>query len=200
MIKKKSIRAHSSLLTGSLILLLLPISALAHPGHEMVTVYSGILHPLTGLDHLLTAIAVGLFTAYAHNKFKWIIPLGFVTAMACGIFAGQLGIILPFYEQGIALSLGLLGAFLLLNKHLSSWRGSLLVACFGFFHGNAHGAELGHGSISLSATLGLMLSTVMLIILGNFSAILIQKMLTNERASWVLRIFGAGLIGSAFVV
>lgn len=37
-------------------------SALAHPGHEVSAnmFVSGLIHPLTGFDHLLAMLAVGL--------------------------------------------------------------------------------------------------------------------------------------------
>ena len=38
-------------------------AALAHPGHESASFFTGFTHPLGGLDHLLAMLAVGLYAA-----------------------------------------------------------------------------------------------------------------------------------------
>lgn len=61
--------------------------ALAHPGHATVSpgnmLAAGLLHPLTGIDHLLAMLAVGLWAATSHisRRMPWAAP-----AMV-GIFA-----------------------------------------------------------------------------------------------------------------
>ena len=44
---------------------LLPSAAWAHPGPESTAGFvHGFVHPVTGLDHVLAMVAVGLFAAY----------------------------------------------------------------------------------------------------------------------------------------
>ena len=155
---------------------------------------------MTGLDHLLTALAIGILAVSSTQKVNLKIPAGFIAAVICGIFAGQMGLVLPFYDQGIAISLGLIGVCFFFGAHLSSWRGVALVACVGIFHGNEHGAELQNGGISLSATIGLLISTCVLLGLGTGLALVMRKSLTEQRADWALRFLGAGLVGTAFVL
>ena len=203
MTPKKTSLTQATISTGSMgifMLLFFPRQALAHPGHGLFSFYGGLAHPMTGLDHLLTALALGILAVSATQKINFKIPFAFLAAVLCGIFAGQAGFILPFYEQGIALSLGLLGICLVLGARLVSWKGVALVACFGILHGNAHGAEVENGGLSLSAALGLMLSTGVLLGLGTSSAWIMRKALTDQRTTWILRFFGAGLVGTAFVL
>jgi urease accessory protein len=42
--------------------LALSLPAAAHPGHAETGFAAGLLHPLTGLDHLLALLAVGLWS------------------------------------------------------------------------------------------------------------------------------------------
>jgi urease accessory protein len=181
-------------------ILLFAHPAFAHPGHGLMSFLAGLAHPMTGLDHILTALAIGILAVSSPQKVNLKIPLGFITAVTCGIFAGQMGLVLPFYDQGIAISLALIGICLFFGAHFTSWKGVLLVACFGVFHGNAHGAELQNGGISLSAAMGLLVSTCVLLGVGTGLAVVMRRSLTDERAAWVLRLFGAGLVGTAFVL
>ena len=117
-----------------------------------------------------------------------------------GILLGQSGITLPFYEQGITISLVLLGICIMLGTRLGSWGGLALVACFGMLHGNAHGIEVSNGSLSFSATLGLVSATAALLCVGTGLALIIQKSLTGDRAILATRVFGAGIVGAAFTI
>jgi urease accessory protein len=49
---------------AALLLACLPLPALAHSGHpEAAGLVAGLLHPLTGADHLLALLAVGIWSA-----------------------------------------------------------------------------------------------------------------------------------------
>jgi len=207
MIDTPNLRAQPPLVSSTLStivsisgLLLFSHPAFAHPGHGLMNFLAGLAHPMTGLDHLLTALAIGILAVSSSKKVNLKIPFGFIAAVTCGIFAGQMGLVLPFYDQGIAISLCLIGICLFFGAHFTSWSGVALVACFGVFHGNAHGAELQYGGISLSAAMGLLVSTCALLGLGTGLALVMRRSLTDERAAWVLRFCGAGLIGTAFVL
>src|SRR5258706_1221304 len=71
------------------VLLLTGGVASAHPGHDSGPVgAAGFAHPLTGWDHLLAMIAVGLWATQLGGKARWIVPASFVTAMLIGGAAG----------------------------------------------------------------------------------------------------------------
>jgi len=182
----------------ALLVCLFSFQAFAHPGHGIGNFSGGFFHPLTGIDHLLTAFAVGILAISSDRGFDRRIPVGFMTAMILGIFAGQAEFVLPFYEQGIALSLGFIGICLFVGARLNSRRAVLLAACFGFIHGNAHGVEVGGTGFHLLTTLGLVLSTGGLVGLGVLVAVGMRRFLSDNGSIRVLRFFGAVLVGAAF--
>ena len=65
----------------SLVLLWLvawPATAFAHVrGGEAVGFTSGVLHPISGLDHVLAMIAVGLWGAQLGVPAVWLLPVTF---------------------------------------------------------------------------------------------------------------------------
>ena len=71
---------------------------------------TGFLHPLSGLDHVLAMIAVGLWGAQLGPPALWLLPVTFPMVMALGGFLGLMGVPLPGVEIGIALSALLLGS------------------------------------------------------------------------------------------
>ncbi len=122
-------------------LLFLPSAALAHPGHGAGFLY-GIAHPLSGADHLLAMLAIGLWAAVLGGRALWLLPAGFVLALAAGGAAGHaLGTALPGVEQGIVGSLMVLGVAVALAWRAPLWLAAGAVALFGAVHGLAHGAE-----------------------------------------------------------
>ena len=58
-------------------------AAFAHPGHSSVDgIASGFAHPLSGWDHLLAMIAIGLWAAQLGGRACWRVPAAFVSVMA----------------------------------------------------------------------------------------------------------------------
>ena len=90
-------------------------AAQAHVGHEgghAATFVSGLAHPVSGLDHLLAMVAVGLWSAVALPRRRWQAPAVFVVVMALGALLAHLGAALPLggaLEVMIAASVVLLG-------------------------------------------------------------------------------------------
>src|SRR4051812_16135855 len=64
---------------------------------------NGFLHPLTGLDHILAMLAVGMFAAKLGGKALWLVPLSFISFMVLGGSLAIEGIAVPFVETGIAI-------------------------------------------------------------------------------------------------
>ena len=65
---------------------------------------TGFRHPVSGLDHVLAMIAVGLWGAQLSAPAIWLLPVTFPMVMAVGGFLGLVGVPLPGVEIGIALS------------------------------------------------------------------------------------------------
>lgn len=123
-------------------LLLSPALALAHPGHGLDSAAAGFMHPLTGWDHLLVMLAVGLWAGRLGGAARWQLPLTFLLVMLVGALAGMAGLTLPAMETGIAASVMAIGLLIALHVVLKPLWQVALVASFALLHGMAHGAEL----------------------------------------------------------
>lgn len=148
----------------ALVLLLLaasPASAHVFTG-EATGFLSGLRHPVSGLDHILAMVAVGLWGAQLGAPAIWVLPIAFPMVMAFGGLLGLLGVPLPGVEIGIALSALVLGVMVLFAVRPPLWVAGLLVAVFAVFHGHAHGAELPPGADGLVYSLGFVLATGLL--------------------------------------
>lgn len=122
---------------------LMPVAAAAHPGHgaEGGTFLHGLLHPLTGPDHLLAMLAVGLWAALAGGRAAWRLPVGFVAALLAGFGLGSAGLPLPAVEPVILASVIVIGAVVALAVRPPLGVALAMVALFGLAHGHAHGTE-----------------------------------------------------------
>jgi urease accessory protein len=135
-------------------------SAQAHINKgEAIGFISGVRHPISGLDHVLAMIAVGLWGAQLGAPAIWVLPLAFPMVMALGGMMGLLGIPLPGIEYGIAASMILLGAAVLFEFKPPLLGAALLVAFFAIFHGHAHGTELPPGQNGLLYSMGFVMAT-----------------------------------------
>ncbi|HSH17573.1 MAG TPA: HupE/UreJ family protein [Verrucomicrobiae bacterium] len=145
----------------------LPLAARAHvEGHEAEGFVSGFTHPLSGLDHMLAMLAVGLWGAQLGGRAMWMLPVMFPLVMACGGFLGLIGVPLPGIEIGIALSAVILGGLVLAETRPPLWLSAVLVSAFGVFHGHAHGAELPAGGNAALYSVGFVISTGLLHAVG----------------------------------
>lgn len=151
----------SALIPGAV--LMLPLAALAHvqPG-QAGGLLSGLTHPVSGLDHVLAMMAVGLWGAQLGAPALWTLPLAFPIVMALGGMLGLLGVALPGVEAGIASSAVVLGALVLGQIRLAPAVALAVVACFALFHGHAHGTELAPGQNAVLYSLGFVVATGLL--------------------------------------
>jgi urease accessory protein len=148
-------------------LLLIPQAAQAHiVKGEAIGFVSGFLHPVSGLDHIIAMVAVGMWGAQLGRPAIWVLPLTFPMVMAFGGFLGLIGVPLPGAEVGIALSGVVLGAAVLSQFRAPLWIVAAIVGMFGLFHGHAHGAEMPPGHNPLLYSLGFVLATGLLHVCG----------------------------------
>jgi urease accessory protein len=147
---------------------LLPTLALAHTGagtpHAHDAFFHGLLHPLTGLDHLAAMLALGVWSALAVRP-AWLAPAAFVLLLATGALAGFAGLAVPAVEPMIAVSLLVIGLLLARRQQLPLAVAAALAGGFAFFHGVAHGGELTAGN-ALPALTGMLVSTALLHLAG----------------------------------
>ena len=143
-----------------LALLATPSSAWAHiQAGEAAGFLSGVHHPISGWDHILAMVAVGLWGAQLGAPAVWLLPITFPMVMSLGAMMGLLGIPLAGVEIGIALSAIVLGAMVLTEKRPPLWVAACIVGFFAIFHGHAHGTELPAGQSGLLYSAGFVMAT-----------------------------------------
>lgn len=153
----------SSLVMVALLVFLLPSTASAHTEAGAVGGFlSGFKHPLTGLDHIVAMVAVGLWGAFLGGRAMWTLPVVFPVVMAMGGALGVMGVPMPGVETGIALSGVMLGAMVALAAKPPLWVAAVLVGIFAIFHGYAHGAELPEAANAMTFAIGFVISTGLL--------------------------------------
>lgn len=122
---------------------------------------AGFSHPLFGLDHILAMVAVGLWAATQGGRELWLVPTAFVGTMAVGFAAAIAGMPLPFVEPVILASVIFIGIAIALALPIPTAAVAALVGFFAFFHGHAHGGELGDAG-AWDFALGFVIATAIL--------------------------------------
>jgi urease accessory protein len=148
----------------SLFLAVAVLPAAAHPGF----VGSGFLHPLTGLDHMLAMVGVGMWAsllAARRPSAAFLLPAAFTVMMAGGAAAGFAGMKLPMAEAGILASVFLLGGLVLIAVRVPAPTAMGVVASFAVFHGYVHAIEAPVANVG-EYMLGFLAATLMLMAVG----------------------------------
>lgn len=127
---------------------------------------AGFLHPLTGLDHLLAMVSVGIWGAELGMPAIWLLPIAFPLIMAVGGALGVIGLPLPAGELLIALSVVVLGMMIAWARRPPLWAALTIVGVFAVAHGHAHGVELPVAADALAFTVGFVVATGLLHLAG----------------------------------
>jgi urease accessory protein len=176
-------------------LALLPQPALAHITQGPTGGFaSGFAHPLTGLDHFLAMFAVGVWGAQMGGRSVWALPVAFPLVMTIGGVAGMAGLVLPYVEIGIALSILVLGLAIACKWRPIEIVPLALIAIFALCHGYAHGVELPNAADPAAYAVGFVLATGLIHVTGIVVGLLLGKPLHG----WLARGIG-GVIAAAGV-
>lgn len=139
----------------------------AHEGTGLAGGFvSGLLHPISGLDHLLAMVSVGLWGAFLGRPLIYALPMIFPGMMVVGAALGMAGIAVPPVELGIAVSVVTLGMMVLLAVRAPIPVACAIVGLFALFHGYAHGAELPSAADPIGYSAGFVLCTGFLHLVG----------------------------------
>jgi urease accessory protein len=142
---------------------LAPTAAMAHTGvGDAGSFAHGFWHPITGLDHVLAMVLVGMLAWQLGGRAFWLVPATFVLVMAIGGGLGVAGIAVPMVELGIALSVVVLGAAVALGIRAPVAVAMAIAGLFAIFHGHAHGAEMPGDASGLAYGVGFMIATALL--------------------------------------
>lgn len=171
------------------VLLCMPATAFAHPGHDAAGFVGGFFHPFSGLDHMLALLALGIWAAMRQRP---------VLLSACIILGGMLGggllgaqMPLPALLESLVLGTAFLAALLVaLAVRLPLHAEWLVSALFAAIHGMAHGAEMPGGVALPAYAAGFLLASALLLLAGWAGAALLGR---QRRQQWL----GAGLASVA---
>lgn len=146
---------------------LAPAVAVAHPGPGPHTgLVPGFMHPLTGADHLLVMVAVGILAATLGGRALRVLPLTFLAVMALGAGLGINGVRLPLVEMVIALSVVVAGLAVASPRKYPMVAVTTMVGVFALYHGHAHGTELTPAVSAIPFVLGFTIATATLHAIG----------------------------------
>ena len=164
--------------------------AFAHPDSRMVggSFGAGLVHPLSGWDHLLAMFGIGLLSARIGGSALWALPGAFVASMIGGGIAGMLGYPMQFVEFGIAASLVVVGLAIALDGRRKVALLALISAVIGAIHGHAHGTEMPTMAAPVVYAIGFVAATCCL----HFAGVLIGRLaIQSRRGAIALRWAGA---------
>jgi urease accessory protein len=137
-----------------------PALAFAHTGQGRAEgLLAGLQHPVSGLDHVLAMVSVGLWGAQLGAPAVWLLPVTFPMVMALGGMMGLIGLPMPGVEAAIAVSGLALGLAVLAEWRPPLWAAAAIVGFFAVFHGHAHGTELPAGANGLLYSIGFVVAT-----------------------------------------
>jgi len=153
--------ARSTLLAVTMLLAALwPSLAWAHTEEGRAEGFlAGLHHPVSGLDHVLAMVSVGLWGAQLGAPAVWLLPVTFPMVMAFGGTLGLIGVPLPGVEVAIAVSGITLGLAVLAEWRPALWLAAVIVGFFAIFHGHGHGSELPAGASGLLYSIGFVAAT-----------------------------------------
>lgn len=183
---RKNIFQKTTIISSLALLSLLPTLAFAHPGHGLMaadgsfslSILSGMLHPLTGFDHLMLALGMGMLFTQMHSFKKGFVALliGLVTGFVLSLSVSLNSL---FIEYGILLSIVLLTMALMsryfnvaLNQnHEMSVKTVYKFLIIGFgalamFHGAAHAIEVPANSNTAGFFTGMIVAMLGLYTIG----------------------------------
>jgi len=172
--------------------------ALAHPGHDF-GLFAGLTHPLTGADHLLAMLAVGLWSGFVLPRHVWAGAAAFLSAMAAGAGLSWAGLPIPGVEGWITASVVVFGLLTLLSRRGQAQgitaASILTIALFAACHGHAHATEAVGNTAGYLA--GFLTATAALHLAGIAIA---RAVATGRAARLVQGLLGAGVAAGGFLL
>ena len=207
----KNLTSKTAIISSLALLSLLPTLAFSHPGHDLLatdatfmsSILSGIMHPLTGLDHLMLALGMGMLLTQMHSFKKGLASLaiglvvGFVLSLSVSLNP-------MFIEYGIlfsivALTIALMSRYFhnpLNQSDKASVKTAHNLAIVGFgalamFHGAAHAIEIPASSHIIGFFTGMIVAMLGLYTIGKGVASYLNRHLQDSLMTQrVIAVFG----------
>ena len=159
------LRSLSVMLLAPVILMLSPF-ALAHTGGgHMAGLADGFMHPVTGLDHLLIAIAAG-FWAGRRGDHGVTGVVYFLSLLLAGILLGSCCMLFPQLQLSTILVVLLTGVFVAASIAAPQYFAYIFFGGFALYHGIVHMLAMPAPVAATSYVIGLLFSTWLLLMFG----------------------------------
>jgi urease accessory protein len=154
-------------LLATLSLTLVSGAAMAHSGHADHSGFvAGAMHTLSGIDHVLTILAVGFLAARQSTKGR-LLASGFLGALLLGFTVSMWMPAVLAVEHSIIFGLMALGLVVMYHKGVESLGLLLLVGVLGMSNGLAHGWEVPAGASVAGFATGFLLMSATLMLAAN---------------------------------
>ena len=188
------LKSRTSVLLALMGMIFTPLAQAHIVTTETMGLLSGVVHPLTGADHVLAAVAAGIWAAVSGGSRARSVIAAFLGMLSLGAVAGFAGASLGLVEPVIALSVITLGVLSALRVSLPGLVAPAIAGGFALFHGYAHAAGLPMMAASAWYLLGLLMATSLLLGAGVASG----RWLVKSESRIPLRLAGGfvALIGS----
>jgi urease accessory protein len=192
------LKSRTSVLLALMGMIFTPLAQAHIVTAETMGLLSGVVHPLTGADHVLAAVAAGIWAAVSGGSRARSVIAAFLGMLSLGAVAGFAGASLGLVEPVIALSVITLGALIALRVSLPGLVAPAIAGGFALFHGYAHAAGLPMMAGSAWYLLGLLMATSILLVSG----VGLGRWLVKSESRIPLRLAGGfvALIGSLLLV
>ena len=159
------LRSLSAVLLALITVLVSPF-ALAHSGAGHIAgLADGFMHPVTGLDHLLIAIAAGFWAGRSGNHGVADVVY-FMSLLLGGMLLGAVCLAFPQLQLSTSLVLMLTMAFIALSIAAPQYFAYVFFGAFAVYHGIVHMLEMPAAVTAMGYMSGLFFSTGLLLILG----------------------------------
>ncbi|MEH6534006.1 MAG: HupE/UreJ family protein [Photobacterium frigidiphilum] len=152
-------------------LLLASPSTFAHVVGAQANMVSGLIHPLTGWDHALVMIGLGIATAIgSKNNAKARTNMAMILAvyLLAGALIASAGWVIESFEALTTLSIFMTGIILISGMFMKQ-RGKAVYVCaaaMAVVHGYTHLVEAHHSAGSLSFMVGMCISSLAMYYFG----------------------------------
>ncbi len=153
----------------ALVTLLQPLMAKAHPFHwasESIGFVGGLIHPLTGADHLLIMLAVGLWASQSRRLGRMLMPWAFAFSMLMGCGLTLVPVEIAYAEPILYLAVSALALALIFVRKIPAHFAVLLPSGVALLHGYLHAYDMWLDADAFIYTLGFALTTMVLIYIG----------------------------------
>ncbi len=175
-----------------------PAISYAHTGLGTFSGFAdGFGHPLSGVDHVLAMVAVGVWAFQSGGRGVWLIPASFLGMMVVGGILGFAGVKLPFVEQGIFISILALGVLIAAAVRFPLVVGMMVTGAFALFHGHSHGTEIPAVASGLYYGFGFVLATAALHLAGIAGA---SALSLRRPKSLLVRFSGAAIALAGIII